>query len=1117
MQRCYRAAVTAAGAASLLAASLLAGPAMAATAASGPQPQTTLPLSARQILADRELHQRATTASGAITGSAEAADGQPLAGVCVLAYGPSGRKFSSTQPDGRYLLTGLKPGIYHVRYFGCGSATPQYLPQWYGGSAEQARARPVLVSPRTLQPLPPVTMQTAASQSPTADVIDPASQATISRSFQTALGLPAYGRGIRPAVTPAVAAAHGGQISGTVTSPSGHGLSGICVEVQSSTSPAGTLARTGKGGHYLTGRLPSGRYFVLFFADCGNTGDWIAEIYKHATLAKPTAVGVARGRTTTGINGQLEPGGEITGTITNGSGARLSGVCIDPVGSGQAGQLTSALVLGLTERGAYRLRGLPTGSYKLLLVPCTANSPYAAVWWPRALSERTAKSIRVTAGKVRAHINASMPLGAVISGTVTSQGNAPLQGICVTAFTGSGSPGITIIVGGVGLPPGYGVTNAAGQYTLIGLDPGSYHVQFSLGCNNNGNYLPATYPRKLKLTYGQTDSKISVQLLTGTTLAGTVTSAATGDPVKGICVYLLPGGTTNYFNPNQVTGGAGTYTFNQMPAGTYYVQFVPGCTNSGSYAPQGYDNSNVFLPQVISVKAAGETITGINAALQPGATITGTVTGPHGSKLSGMCVDAASPVNGVDNEVSSKNGTYSVPDLLPGQYELAFSPGCNNNADLGVVYYGSPSTPVVVSAPAGLTSGIDAVLPAAGSLSGEIRTKSGTAVALGCATVTGLNAATEADSGGGGLSGGNGKYEATNLVPGPYQVYFQPGCFTGSSYENQWYKDRSSPAGAARVEVRAGRTAAGITSALIRGGSIAGRVTTSSGKPVNGACVFAQSVSQPDDYGNAQTNKAGRYVVEGLNSGAYELEFFPCDEGAGTLAEQLLSRTVQVTAPHTTAGANTTLPLAGSVSGTVLGSTVVDGTPTVEPQPGMCVDAFQINGFGANAGGTQANGTFTITNLPAGKYVVYIGDTSCGGIYSDLAPVYYENAPTVATATVISVDPAKVTALASDTLPSNGAISGTVTGPGSTPVAGICVTATSALSPQPVEAVTGAGGTYTLVGLAPSRYRLKFSSGCGALGYLTQWWNDKMSASTANTVPVAAAATTSAINASLQK
>jgi hypothetical protein len=81
----------------------------------------------------------------------------------------------------------------------------------------------------------------------------------------------------------------------------------------------------------------------------------------------------------------------------------------------------------------------------------------------------------------------------------------------------------------------------------------------------------------------------------------------------------------------------------------------------------------------------------------------------------------------------------------------------------------------------------------------------------------------------------------------------------------------------------------------------------------------------------------------------------------------------------------------------------------------------------------------------------------------------------------------------------------------------VCVTATGSLLPQPVVAVSGSNGSYTLLGLPPGNFRVEFSSGCGASGYLAQWWNAKKSAKTATTVKVTAATTTTAIDATMQK
>ena len=1107
-------------AAGLVAAGLLSGPAIAASAAthnsagshssaapaSGGAPR--LPLSAAQMLADRRLHEDAsglaaasgpskastaitsTVKTGAITGSAQAADGQPLDGVCVVAYGPSGRSAAATRPDGRFLLTGLKPGGYQLHYVGCGG-TSQYLSQWYGGAAQQNAARSVAVSASALQPLAPVTMRTAASESPTADVIDPASQATAARSLRTALGLPAYAN----AAGTAAAATSGGRISGVVRDAAGHGLSGICVIAESATGAAGSLVVTGKSGRYETSRLPAGSYLVVFYADCGNTGNWIGQVYNSASVLKPTLVRIHRGKTTSGIDATLRLGGEISGTVTNSSGTKLSGICVDPVRSGKTS--AALLVSGLSQHGAYHLRGLPAGSYKINFFPCDVSAAYAEVWWPHAATEQAAKTIRLKQREVLGHVNEVIPVGGVISGTVTNSSNAPLAGICVVAAPDANS---------VNYGAQVFTTNANGQYKIIGLSPGHYTVQFQTGCGNNGNYLDVNYPDVVTVTYGQTRAGINVEMPAGGIASGTVTSAATGKPIRGICVSLTATSpTSTYYSPGATTSAVGTYRFEQIPTGTYYVQFSGGCGNAGSYSPQSYDNASAFVPEPITV-TAGQTVTDVDAAMQPGASIAGTVKAQGGRGLSGICVYAYGPDAYSEGVGTSKDGRYTVANLLPGQYQVSFSPGCGDNADLAGVSFGSQSNPPLISAPVGTTSGIDAVLPAAGTISGHILTKSGRHVDA-CVTVIANSLLDSNQPFGVGAALYAGSYDATNLAPGAYVVNFDPSCYFPSAYASQWYKNRPTLTGAARVRVRAGHTVTGISSALVKGGSITGRVTAG-GKPVNGVCVFGQSPGDFIDFGFATTDKAGKYDMTGLNGGRYELEFEPCDEGAATLADTVLPRLITVRVPHVTTGANAAMPLGGDITGTVLG-----GSPAIA-QPNVCAEADETNGFGASAAITGANGEFTITNLPAGTYKVDIGDC---GVGSNLAAQWYEDAPTAAKATVVSVSSGRATALTSVTLSTNGAVTGTVTGPGHAGLAGVCVTASSLRLAQPVVAVSGASGAYTLIGLPPSTYRIQFSSGCGASGYRTQWWDAKKSAATATVVKVTAATTTTGIDATMAK
>src|SRR5258708_34110737 len=71
-----------------------------------------------------------------------------------------------------------------------------------------------------------------------------------------------------------------------------------------------------------------------------------------------------------------------------------------------------------------------------------------------------------------------------------------------------------------------------------------------------------------------------------------------------------------------------------MRSGSYKVRFSGGCGNAGGYAPQSYrGEANIASANPI-VLTAGQTTSRINAAMQPGATLTGLVTDAAGNRLS---------------------------------------------------------------------------------------------------------------------------------------------------------------------------------------------------------------------------------------------------------------------------------------------------------------------------------------------------------------------------------------------------------------------------------------------------------------------------------------------------
>lgn len=1076
----------------LLAAGLLAAPASAAAPA-----RTTTPIPQLPHAGQHEL-----TGGGSITGVVSGTGAAPLEGVCVTAVGPSGGGLGMTRQDGRFLISGLRPGRYSLRYRDCGHPG-RYLTQWYGGTVTRSGSRSVLVGGPG-----PVQVAQVALRRPVLPA-SPSVRSARSLLARVLAGAPAGRRA-------SVAAGKSGRISGKVTDQSGHPLQGICVVVQQQSGWDYNVARTGLRGLYTTAELAPGRYYAVFYAGCGNSGNWLTQVYKNTdNLEKPTLISVRAGKTTPDVNAVLRPGGEISGTLTNAAGARLSNICVEPVAASKGPQYQ--LILGAVSRaGVFHVRGVPAGSYRLVFGPCNPGSAYALVWWKNSATQRHARLIRVRNRQLVTHIDQVIPVGGKITGVVTAgtPSGPRLAGICVVAA-----------------PPGgpvsendFTATRANGTYALKGLTPGRYQLQFSPGCNNEGNYLTENYPGRVAVSYGKTNAGINGVLPPGATISGTVTDSR-GHPLGGICVAATGQASTDFGNGTQ-TAANGSYTADQLEAGSYTIQFTGGCGNSGSYAPQGYNGTNVNAPQEVAVGAAQQ-VSGINAAMQPGATIEGGVTSSSGKALGGVCVFVTTPgiesypgpiavgsVGGLPVIPSVDFGTtvrgrYEFANLQPGDYELAFI-GCGARGDPAEQWYsggrGSGPAAIVYAGAQHPTGGIDAVLLPGGAISGTIRLASGRKAVPACVSVTDLNRNVQLPVSETFAIGG---YRLTGLPPGAYHVTFVPTCF-GLGYATQWYSRKASPSGAARVIVRAGHLTAGINAALTAGGSISGVITSAATHAgLGNICVAAQNVAVREDFGIGISTGQGHYVVRGLNSGRYKIEIFPCF--GGTPAGQVRPSPVTVVAGRQTRGINARLVAGGSIQGHVTAG------PSASPGQALCVDAFSVSGGFSSSAITDSAGEFSITGLPAGRYVVYVGDPACPDGPYNVAPQWYLAKHSRAGATPVTVTSGSVTSGVDANLALDGSITGTVTGPGGARLNGVCVSAVgTAGAATPVVAVTTTGG-YTIGDLNPGRYRVEFRSGCGAAGYAAQWWRRASSARTAAIITVAAGSTVTGISATLRR
>src|SRR5262249_43364138 len=225
-------------------------------------------------------------------------------------------------------------------------------------------------------------------------------------------------------------------------------------------------------------------------------------------------------------------------------------------------------------------------------------------------------------------VDGTLSPGSAITGVVRagSSSGPRLRGICVNAF----NPRTKISA--------ESRTNRQGGYKLIGLSAGTYVVQYQTGCGNRANYLESQ--RQVTVGAGQTKRGVNVFLRLGAGVSGTVTNTH-GKPVGGICVDVSSPHASSF---DLETDADGIYKATGLDPGTYTVRFSGGCDNRASYLPQYYDGKTTQATADPVKLTAGHITTGIDATMQPGATIAGVVTDSAGHRLSGVCVGIATRV-----------------------------------------------------------------------------------------------------------------------------------------------------------------------------------------------------------------------------------------------------------------------------------------------------------------------------------------------------------------------------------------------------------------------------------------------------------------------------------------
>jgi len=175
-------------------------------------------------------------------------------------------------------------------------------------------------------------------------------------------------------------------------------------------------------------------------------------------------------------------------------------------------------------------------------------------------------------------------------------------------------------------------------------------------------------------------------------VSGAITIAATGKPLKGICVNVVEATGNTTVGTSAPTTKTGAWSLDGIPASTDYTAVAGNCGGVGKYVGQWYDSQNYQSGATQFAVSAGGTTTGIDFSLNKAGEITGKVTDSTTKKpVQGILVIALWTTDDSASTYSvctSTKGTYKLEGVPTSGAKLEFLPNvCGTTSTYGTVFY----------------------------------------------------------------------------------------------------------------------------------------------------------------------------------------------------------------------------------------------------------------------------------------------------------------------------------------------------------------------------------------------------------------------------------------------
>jgi methionine-rich copper-binding protein CopC len=435
--------------------------------------------------------------------------------------------------------------------------------------------------------------------------------------------------------------------------------------------------------------------------------------------------------------------------------------------------------------------------------------------------------VKVNEGTHLKNLELDLTAGVNASGRVTAADNSPIEDAAVEFVDSNGESIDT-------------TTDAAGNYLLEGLPPGTYDI-----------YVRAAGKARIiqqGVDVSGTESINNFVMQTGAKIIGTVN--ATGAAVSGtIGVIVKPMGSTDRRSFFNGTIENNNFTIDQLPAGNYQV-----IVSRRGYISQVLNNVTV---------TTGGTVNLGTVTLQVMPNLTGVVKSTTSSVVPDAVIDLLDANDKiVATTTSDSTGAYVMPFVDAGTYTMRVDQPYYGLFTTSVTLGTADATKNVTLTPAGVLTGVLKIngKPAKNATLGLIRPDG---------RIDGAH--TDAD----------GNYTFIRLVPGVYTVMLED----GSNHHTFTVTN-------AALDV--------VQNFDVSAGSISGKVLLAAGSPADDASVAIFRNGQ--QVGTADTFVDGTYSFPALSPGTYSLVGYASGKYFSTVINVVVAAGSNTAAPNITQG-----------------------------------------------------------------------------------------------------------------------------------------------------------------------------------------------------------------------